>query len=88
MSIVANPSFVVNENLVPPGLHPELYQPGFTRWLHVMGNSLQVINGCAELGYLEQCPNAQVMMLNHLTRLKQLCAEMRRCATAVADGGE
>lgn len=78
---------MLDTNLVPPGLpSTSLYQPGFERWLHVMGNSLQVISGCVELGQLEQCPQAQAMMGNHLTKLNQLCAEMRRYTKAI--GGE
>lgn len=77
---------MLDTSLIPPGLRPTLYQPGFERWLHVMGNSLQVISGCAELGYLAQCPQAQTMMNHHLERLKKLCAEMRRCETASENG--
>jgi hypothetical protein len=79
---------MLDTSLIPPGLRPTLYQPGFERWLHVMGNSLQVITGCAELGYLAQCPQAQTMMNQSLGTAQEACAPKCAAVRAASENGE
>lgn len=68
--------------LMATNLRASLNTPGLERWLHVMGNSLQIVMGYIEIGQLAQCPEAQTAIAQQVQRLTLVSFEMRQAHKA------
>lgn len=68
--------------MIATNLRASLNTPGLERWLHVMGNALQIVMGYIEVGQLAQCPEAQTAIAQQVQRLRLVNFEMRQAHKA------